>query len=119
MKRITTATLLFTALFAASVAETASYEDKAMATGAVIGATTGAVIGSTSNKTAEGAVAGALLGTVAGAVIASQSEPTVVVQPPAPHKQVVRRHEHHLEKASYKHKKEFRHFEHNDHGKRD
>ena len=46
MKRIISATLLSAALLAAPLAQAASYQDRAMATGAVVGASTGAVVGS-------------------------------------------------------------------------
>ncbi|TLS76477.1 hypothetical protein FE236_06360 [Mariprofundus erugo] len=80
MKRILIVTALTTAMFAASVAQAASYQDRSMATGAVVGATTGAVVGSASHQVVEGAVFGAVLGTIAGAVIASQHEPVYVAR---------------------------------------
>jgi len=81
MKRIISAALLSTALLAAPFAQAASYQDRTMATGAVVGATAGAVIGSNSNQAIEGAVFGAVLGTIAGVMIASNNQPVHVVQP--------------------------------------
>ncbi len=78
-KNLLSATLLSTALLAAPVSQAASYQDRAMTTGAVVGATTGAVVGSNNNQAVEGAIFGAVLGTIAGAVIASQAEPVTVV----------------------------------------
>jgi len=78
MKRIMTTALLSTALLAAPVAQAASNQDRAMATGAVVGATTGAVIGSGHQRAIEGALVGAVFGTVAGAMIASANEPIYV-----------------------------------------
>ncbi|OIQ01259.1 MAG: hypothetical protein COS82_01890 [Zetaproteobacteria bacterium CG06_land_8_20_14_3_00_59_53] len=75
MKRIITAALLSTALLAAPMAQAASYQDRTMATGAVVGATAGAVVGSNSNQAVEGAIFGAVLGTIAGAMIASANQP--------------------------------------------
>ena len=89
MKRIVIATLLSTALLAAPVAQAASNQDRAMATGAVIGATAGGVVGSSRNQALEGAIFGAVLGTIAGAVIASNSEPAYVA-PKRTHYQPVR-----------------------------
>lgn len=95
MKSWITAALLGTTLFTASASLAASYEDRAMATGAVVGATTGAVAGSGYNQAVEGAIFGAILGTVAGAVIASRQQPVyVVTHRPRPHYRPVRhRHE--------------------------
>ena len=103
MKRIITAALLSTAILAAPVAEAASGQDRAMATGAVIGATSGAVIGSSHNQTLEGAFIGAVFGTIAGAVIGSQSQPTHVVHQPRRHyhKPVVHHREHRAYSRSY------------------
>jgi len=81
MKRIFSAALLSTALLAAPFAQAASYQDRTMATGAVVGATAGAVVGSNSNQAIEGAVFGAVLGTIAGAMIASANQPAVYVAP--------------------------------------
>ncbi len=89
MKRIVIATMLSTALLAAPVAQAASNQDRAMATGAVIGATAGGVVGSSRNQALEGAIFGAVLGTIAGAVIASNSQP-VYVAPLRTHYQPVR-----------------------------
>jgi len=91
MKSFYTAVLLTVALLASPVARAASYQDRTIATGAVIGATTGAVVGSSRNQAVEGAIFGAVLGTIAGVVIASQSQPTYVVQhQPRPHYRPVR-----------------------------
>jgi len=81
MKRIISAALLSTALLAAPVAQAASNQDRAMATGAVVGATTGAVVGSGSHRAFEGAMVGAVLGTIAGAMIAIADEPVYVATP--------------------------------------
>lgn len=80
MKRMLMVTALTTAMFAAPVVQAASYQDRTMATGAVVGATTGAVVGSASHQVVEGAVFGAVLGTIAGAVIASQHEQVYVAR---------------------------------------
>lgn len=93
MKRIMTAALLSTALLAAPLAQAASSQDRAMATGAVVGATTGAVVGSNSNRAVEGAVFGAVMGTIAGAMIASYNEPVYVARPRhVEQRRVVHRH---------------------------
>jgi len=78
MKRIVIATMLSTALLAAPVVQAASNQDRAMATGAVVGATAGGMIGSGHNQALQGAIFGAVLGTIAGAVIASNSQPVYV-----------------------------------------
>ena len=78
-KRLAIATLLSTALLASPVTQAASYQDRAMTTGAVVGATSGAVIGSNSNQAVEGAIFGAVLGTIAGAIIAQNQQPVTVV----------------------------------------
>ena len=105
MKRMITAALLTSALLAAPVAQAASYQDRAMATGAVVGATTGAVVGSSHNQAVEGAIFGAVLGTIAGAVIASQHQPVYVAQQqPRPHYKPVSHHyQPRTQKASYSH----------------
>jgi len=97
MKRILSAVVVTTALFAAPVVQAASYQDRAMGTGAVVGATTGAVIGSGQNQAVQGAIFGAVLGTIAGAVIASQHQPAAyVVQQPRPrHQAYTHRGEYH------------------------
>ena len=84
MKAFITAALLSVTLLAAPIAQAASYQDRAMATGAVVGATTGAVVGSAQNQAFEGALFGAVLGTIAGAVIGNQQQPVHVVHQPAP-----------------------------------
>jgi len=89
-KTLAIATLLSTALLASSPAQAASYQDRAMTTGAVVGATTGAVVGSNSNQAVEGAIFGAVLGTIAGAIIANQHQPVTVVH--TGHRPVVKRH---------------------------
>ena len=89
MKRIVIATIISTVLLASPVAQAASNQDRAMATGAVIGATAGGVVGASRNQALEGAIFGAVLGTIAGAVIASNSQP-VYVAPQRPHYQPVR-----------------------------
>jgi uncharacterized protein YcfJ len=100
MKSFITAALLITALLIAPVTQAASYQDRAMATGAVVGATTGAVIGSGHNQVIEGAIFGAVLGTIAGAIIANQHRPAYVVQhQPRAHYKPVR---HQYERRSYK-----------------
>jgi len=118
MKRIAIATLLSTALLAAPVAQAASNQDRAMATGAVIGATAGGVVGSSRNQALEGAIFGAVLGTIAGAVIASNSQPAYVAPQrthyqPVRHYKTVRYYEGGrqyrpvvtYERSGYKHKK--------------
>ena len=89
-KTLAIATLLSTALLASSPAQAASYQDRAMTTGAVVGATTGAVVGSNSNQTVEGAIFGAVLGTIAGAIIANNNHQATVVH--TRHRPVVKRH---------------------------
>jgi len=108
MKRIMTAALLSTALLAAPLAQAASSQDRAMATGAVVGATTGAVVGSNSNRAVEGAVFGAVMGTIAGAMIASYNEPVYVARPRHVERRVVhhyppraRHHRPHVQKVVY------------------
>jgi len=91
MKRILIATMLSTALLAAPVAQAASNQDRAMATGAVVGATAGGVVGASQNQALEGAIFGAVLGTIAGAVIASNQQ-AVYVAPQRTHYQPVVRH---------------------------
>jgi len=93
MKRIIIASMLSTALLAAPVAQAASNQDRAMATGAVVGATAGGVIGSSHNQALEGAIFGAVLGTIAGAVIASNNQP-VYVAPQRTHYQPVRHYKY-------------------------
>ncbi|MDT8376576.1 MAG: glycine zipper domain-containing protein [Mariprofundaceae bacterium] len=92
-KTLTIATLLSTALLASPPVQAASYQDRAMTTGAVVGATTGAVVGSNSNQAVEGAIFGAVLGTIAGAIIADQYRPAPVVYTRT-HRPVVKRHIH-------------------------
>jgi len=93
MQPFITAVLLTTALLIAPVAQSASYQDRAMATGTVVSATTGAVVGSGQNQAVEGAIFGAVLGTIAGAFIASQHQPVYVVRhQPRPHYKPVRHH---------------------------
>ena len=104
MKSFITAALLTTALLAAPVAQAASYQDRTMATGAVVGATAGAVVGSAQNQVVEGAVFGAILGTIAGVVIASQNEPVYVVHQPAAHHEGRRDH-----RPSYSRQQQNRH----------
>jgi hypothetical protein len=89
-KSIAIAAMLTAALFALSPAQAASYQDRAMATGAVFGGTTGAAIGSNSNQAVEGAIFGAVLGTIAGIIIADQHRPAPVVY--THHRPVVKRH---------------------------
>ncbi len=105
MKRIITAALLTSAMLAAPFAQAASYQDRSMATGTVVGATTGAVVGSGNNQLVEGAVFGAVLGTIAGALLASQHQPAYVVQQPRTHHRsvVVHHTKHRSQKASYSH----------------
>ena len=50
-----------------------NYEDRAVATGVVIGASAGAVIGSQNGRTAEGAIIGGIMGAVAGAILANNT----------------------------------------------
>jgi len=103
MKRFLSAVVLTSALLAAPVIQAASYQDRAMGTGAVVGATTGAVIGSSQNQAVEGAIFGAILGTIAGAVIASQHQPAYVVhqQPRTHYQPVAQHHEHRMQKPTY------------------
>ena len=102
MKRIITTALLTSALLAAPVAQAASYQDRSMATGAVVGATTGAVVGSSHNQAVQGAIFGAVLGTIAGVVISSQHQPVhVVKQHPRPHYKPVAHHKHRAQKVYY------------------
>lgn len=112
MKRIITITLLTTALLAAPVVQAASYQDRAMATGAVVGATTGAVAGSSSDQAVQGAIFGAVLGTIAGAVIASQYQEQVIYvaphQPRVHHKPAVARYEHRVQRPAYSHDRQSR-----------
>ena len=94
MKRIITAALLTSALLAAPVAQAASYQDRAMATGAVVG--------SSHNQAVQGAIFGAVLGTIAGVVISSQHQPVhVVKQHPRPHYKPVAHHKHRAQKVYY------------------
>ncbi len=97
-KPLAIAAMLTAALFTSSTAQAASYQDRAMTTGAVFGGATGAAVGSSSNRAIEGAIFGAVLGTIAGAIIADQYRPTPVVQ--TYHRPVVRRHhayrQHHV-----------------------
>ena len=79
MKTLVTTAVLSVALLAAPASQAASYQDRTMATGAVIGATTGAAVGAGSNQVVEGAIFGAVLGTVAGAIIGSQYKEPVYV----------------------------------------
>jgi hypothetical protein len=107
-KSIAIAATLTAALFASSPVQAASYQDRAMTTGAVFGGTTGAVIGSNSNQAVEGAIFGALLGTIAGVIIADQHRPAPVVY--ARHRPVVKRHvySHHrpaVKRHAYKHQR--------------
>ncbi len=102
MKRIITATLLSTALLVAPLAQAASYQDRTMATGAVVGATTGAVVGSGSNQMLEGAIIGAVFGTIAGAVIGNQHQPVYVThQSHHQYKPVAHRYERRDYRPSY------------------
>jgi len=78
MKQFLSAIVLSSALLAAPMAH-AGNQDRAMATGAVVGATTGAVVGSSTNQAVQGAFVGAVFGTIAGAILASASEPEYVV----------------------------------------
>jgi len=98
MKSLITAVLLSAALLAAPVSQAASYQDRAMTTGAVVGATTGAVVGAGSNQVVEGAIFGAVLGTMAGAIIGSQYQPVYVVE----HE----RHRPHYRPVRYEHERE-------------
>ena len=79
MKSFISVAVLSVALFAAPATQAASYQDRTMATGAVVGAATGAAVGAGSNQVVEGAIFGAVLGTVAGAIIGSQHRETVYV----------------------------------------
>jgi len=97
MKRIVIATMLSTALLAAPVAQAASNQDRAMATGAVVGATAGGVIGAGQNQAVQGAIFGAVLGTIAGAVIASNSQPVYVEPQRTYHKPAVRHYQPHVQ----------------------
>ncbi len=93
MKSFITVTLLSAALLVAPAAQSASYQDRAMGTGAVVGATTGAVIGSSHNQVVQGAIFGAVLGTIAGAIIANQQQSVHIVQrQPRTHYKPVRHH---------------------------
>lgn len=86
MKRLMTATALTLSLLAAPLAQAASYQDRAIANGAVIGTAAGAVVGASQNQPVEGALFGAVLGTIAAAIIASQIEPAYAVEyHPYPH----------------------------------
>jgi uncharacterized membrane protein len=86
MKRLMTIAVLVLTLLAAPLAQAASYQDRVIANGAVIGTATGAVVGASQNQPVEGALFGAVLGTIAGAIIASQIEPAYAVEyHPAPH----------------------------------
>jgi len=78
MKQFLSAIVLTSAMLAAPLAH-AGNQDRAMATGAVVGATTGAVVGSSTNQAVEGAFVGAVFGTIAGAILADASEPEYVV----------------------------------------
>lgn len=107
-KSIAIAAMLTTALFASSPVQAASYQDRAMTTGAVFGGATGAAIGSSSNQAVEGAIFGALLGTIAGIIIADRYHPEPVVQ--IHHRPVVKRHiySHHrpaVRRHTYKHQR--------------
>ena len=107
-KSIAITAMLTAALFTSSLAQAASYQDRAMTTGAVFGGTTGAVIGSNSNQAVEGAIFGALLGTIAGVIIADQHRPAPVVY--THHRPVVKRHvySHHrpaVKRHAYKHQR--------------
>jgi len=121
MKRIMSAALLSTALLAAPVAQAASSQDRAMATGAVIGATTGAVIGSGHQRAVEGALVGAVFGTVAGAIIASSYDQPVYVAQARPHVRHVyyRPAKHNVRRAPMRSHHEHRHVQRHGHDDRD
>ena len=71
MRKLALLTILLS--LAASPAIAGSYQDRAVATGVVIGASAGAVIGSQNGKTAEGAMIGGIMGAVAGAILANNT----------------------------------------------
>ena len=100
-KPIAIVAMLIAALFASSAAQAASYQDRAMTTGAVFGGATGAAVGSNSNQAVEGAIFGAVLGTIAGAIIANQYRPAPVVQ--THHRPVVKRHVYSHHRPAVKH----------------
>jgi uncharacterized protein YcfJ len=106
-KRLAIATLLSTALLASPVTQAASYQDRAMTTGAVVGATSGAIIGSNSNQAIEGAIFGAVLGTIAGAIIASNNQPVTVVH--TQRRPVVEHHVYHQPRPVVQHRVVYTH----------
>jgi len=94
-KTLFTASMLALALLAAPAAHAGGNQDRAAATGAVVGATTGAVIGAQNHRALQGAVIGAVFGTIAGAIIAGNHGTTrVVYRQPADYRRVVVRHDH-------------------------
>jgi len=97
-KTLITASLLSVALLASPVSQAAGYQDRAAATGAVVGATTGAIVGANHDRPVEGAVVGAVLGSIVGIVIASNRQPGQVVYA-EPHRNPMHRaafrHDHH------------------------
>lgn len=71
-----------------SVSAHAGPQERAMVTGAAIGATAGAVIGSQTHETAQGALVGAMFGAIAGAILSDAHAAPVqyrVHQPVAVH----------------------------------
>jgi len=110
-KNLVIAAMLTTALFASSVTPAASYQDRAMATGAIFGGATGAAIGSGTNQAVEGAIFGAVFGTIAGAIIADHHQPEYVVyHHPRPYrKHVIHRHRYYGHKAHHYRHDDYRH----------
>lgn len=105
-KTLIIATLLTTAMFAALPAHAASYQDRAMTTGALFGGATGAAIGSNSNQAVEGAIFGAVLGTIAGAIIADNHQPVAYHHPRPYRKHVINKRGHRGHKATqYRHQR--------------
>lgn len=89
-KSLITASLLSVALLASPVSYAAGNNDRAAATGAVVGATTGAIIGAGHNRPVQGAVVGAVLGTIVGVTVAGNRQPTRVIYVEPRHKPVQR-----------------------------
>ncbi len=71
MRKLVFLTILFSLASAPAVA--GNYQDRAVATGVVIGASAGAVIGAQNGRTAEGAIIGGVMGAVAGAIFANNT----------------------------------------------
>lgn len=95
-KTLFTASLLSVTLLTAPIAHAGGNQDRAAATGAVVGATTGAVIGAQHHRVLQGAVIGAVFGTITGAIIAGNHRIThVVYRHPVNHRRVeAERHDH-------------------------